>query len=251
MVTASGVRFHPDGNTLSILLNFKPIKLQQEEYTLKFLLKNYFGDDIFRNEIQCATTIIDHPYNNHFRCLKSYFNLHTNNIRPTSRNFDLNSVTNTQAQYTKETIQIYTYRNWQSLLFNNFCVNNSSVLMSIFPISINIVSHNHSRKVETLAHSLLLNRIGNDFAYKVKLKDTRLCISCHVPETVNHIIFDCPCFSCSFRENILLELQKENLPLVISSTLSSSAITRHRIMENLYNFSSYLLNDLNFSNILL
>lgn len=212
LTTAAGVSFKPDTTYLQCLLNFPPLSIQCDIYTVKFLAKNICLNEnhsniSYRYDLLNYYTI-NHPFIQDFNNLKKFLAYKLYNNINSRRNINLldNCYTDL-ANYKKDEILQFRNSLWNSFLININC-NVQAPYSSGFSRNI------YSRNIESLCNSLILNRVGNLFKSKVNPHCPNTCHTCNVIENADHILFTCINIPQHLREVIINVLSSLNLPFV-------------------------------------
>ena len=256
LLRITGAQFHPTKELKEVLVGIPPLKLLQEQITIKFMLKCLSqGDDVAGRILQVEGSP-SHPFYNHTRLTKEFLQ-HVNGLDSRLSRISLTMFDKDQFVYTKEKILEYTCMKWDSHLKENFTNIRKDDPFNLEPLQsdeylfgfINCLNlfkeplfKRHDKRMENTnltdflhGHSLRFQ----DFTYSVLKanKDVHvpLCLECTTnPDSPHHQLFECPNLQSEARSSLAMSIgsleTNFHLPIIFHTGISRA--TNMTILEN-------------------
>ena len=256
LLRITGAQFHPTKELKEVLVGIPPLKLLQEQITIKFMLKCLFqGDDVAGRilQVECSPS---HPFYNHTRLTKEFLQ-HVNSLDSRLSQISLTMFDKDQFIYTKEKILEYTCMKWDSHLKENFTNIRKDDPFNLEPLQsdeylfgfINCLNlfkeplfKRHDNRMENTnltdflhGHSLRFQDFTYSFLKANKNVHVPLCLECTTsPDSPHHQLFECPNFQSEARSSLAMSIgsleTNFHLPIIFHTGISRA--TNMTILEN-------------------
>jgi hypothetical protein len=224
----SGSEYHPPRLVAETALGLPPLKLQLNEISLKFVIKN-LQDPNFKSIFYQLEETKRHPFHNHIKELQDYITWKrscTASAKDTrNKNCQIADISEAELYYTRQTIRDYTNHLWT--LHVKYSLDPESQIVEEIEdgnlhIQGNTAKHLFPRTSNRWFDSKVISLLhGNSIDFRkfkctITKKGNPYCTLCGTYDDAYHQLYECTKFSCEYRDLIPAFKDRKTYGLMIS-----------------------------------